>query len=75
MTPEKIITATNMAAVPVGKILLNNLLKIKIRAKIKPTQDKTEPINKDNLNGKIEKLVDIFDHSCIIFINVYPDFP
>ena len=42
---------------------------------MKPMEDKIEPINKDNLNGKIEKLVDIFDQSCSSFIKVYPDLP
>ena len=44
-------------------------------ARIKPIKDSIEPINNDILNGKIEKLVDIFDQSCNIFINVYPDLP
>ena len=75
ITPENIVTATNIAAEPVGKVLLMNLFIIKIIARIKPAKDKIEPINNDNLNGKIEKLVDIFDQSCNIFINVYPDLP
>ena len=72
ITPENIVTATNIAVVPVGKISLTNLFTIKIIAKIKPIKDKIVPINNDNRNGKIEKLVDIFDQSCNIFINVYP---
>ena len=70
ITPENIVTATNIAADPVGKILLTTLFITKIIAKIKPKKDKIEPINKDSLSGKIEKLVDIFDQSCKSFIKV-----
>ena len=72
---ENIVTATNIEAKPEGKVSSVNLSTKKIIARIKPIKDNIEPNNNDNLNGKIEKPVDIFDQSCNIFINVYPDLP
>ena len=41
----------------------------------KPEKDIIRPKMVEILNGIVEKLVNIFNHKLISFLNVYPDLP